>query len=162
MWSAPSKELAKRVFERQSTTMRRRVQPVRARGRLWWTENQPQTVNLIWFRGVAQLVARQFRVVITCFTLGKSTNPQTPWKHWLFRLSRSLKSSQIFGLTTCLTTYGKSHIFTKSRCSAVDSAPVSGPGGRGFESRHFDQKVHFALEKQPISQDLGCFFFVLI
>ena len=27
-----------------------------------------------------------------------------------------------------------------SRCSAVGSAPVSGTGGREFESRHFDQK----------------------
>ena len=45
--------------------------------------------------------------------------------------------------------------FTISRCSAVGSAPVSGTGGLEFESPHFDQKVRFALENQPISQDLG-------
>ena len=34
--------------------------------------------------------------------------------------------------------------FTNSRCSAVGSAPVSGTGGREFESRHFDQKKRTA------------------
>ena len=44
-----------------------------------------------------------------------------------------------------------------SRCSAVGSAPVSGTGGREFESRHFDQKT---AENEPF---LTCFrlFFIL-
>ena len=39
----------------------------------------------------------------------------------------------------------------KTRCSAVGSAPVSGTGGREFESRHFDQKT---AENKPF---LSCF-----
>ena len=67
--------------------------------------------SVIFFRGVAKVVSRQFRVQTTDFKLIFSENAETPWKHWLFWHSRLPKISQIFGLTTCLTTYGKSHIF---------------------------------------------------
>ena len=43
-----------------------------------------------------------------------------------------------------------------SRCSAVGSAPVSGTGGREFESRHFDQK---SAENEPF---LTCFRLIFI
>ncbi len=73
------------------------------------------------------------------------------------------KNHQFLGLTTCLTTYKKSNIFTISRCSAVGSAPVSGTGGREFESRHFDQKKRTApcewfsfLSKRCYDSNLSC------
>ena len=50
-----------------------------------------------------------------------------------------LTNSRAFGIISKrdLVIIFKIHI---SRCSAVGSAPVSGTGGREFESRHFDQK----------------------
>ena len=44
-----------------------------------------------------------------------------------------------------------------SRCSAVGSAPVSGTGGREFESRHFDQKREPLLASGSLFWSKRCY-----
>ena len=65
-----------------------------------------------------------------------------------------LKIPQILGLTTCLTTYKKSNIFTISRCSEGGIAHRSGRWDRRFESCHFDQKT---AENKLFWLVFGCF-----
>ena len=64
------------------------------------------------------------------------------------------KNHQIFGLTTCLTTYKKSNNFTISRCSEGGIAHRSGRWDRRFESCHFDQKT---AENKLFWLVFGCF-----
>ena len=45
-----------------------------------------------------------------------------------------------------------------SRCSAAGSAPVSGTGGREFESRHFDHFRAMCTKKSVLFVRLGLFF----
>ena len=82
------------------------------------------------FRGVAQLVARQFRVDAIGLTLKKIKNPQIPWKHWLFRHSKIPNGSQKMGLTTCLTPYEKSIFLLISGCGSAGRARRSGRNHR--------------------------------
>ena len=121
-----------------------------------WPHVWPLTEMTHYFtnRGVAQVVARQFRVSITVLCVVNSKNAENPWKHWLFRLSRMPKNHQFLGLTTCLTTYKKTNNFTISRCSEGGIAHRSGRWDRRFESCHFDQKT---AENKLFWLVFGCF-----
>ena len=100
------------------------------------------------------LVERHVRDSITVLGVEFSRRAESPWKHWLFRLSRMSKNHQFLGLTTCLTTYKKSNIFTISRCSEGGIAHRSGRWDRRFESCHFDQKT---AENKLFWLVFGCF-----
>ena len=49
---------------------------------------------------------------------------------------------------------------TKSRCSAVGSAPVSGTGGLEFESPHFDQSLVLFAQKNSLNPWIWAVFYL--
>ena len=114
--------------------------------RLWY--------NIKAFGVWLSLVECLVRDSITTLGVEFSRRAENPWKHWLFRLSRMSKNHQFLGLTTCLTTYKKTNIFTISRCSEGGIAHRSGRWDRRFESCHFDQKT---AENKPFWLVFGCF-----
>ena len=97
-----------------------------------------QTQNKQTFRGVAQLVARQFRVlVVSCSTkpLQKCRNPLKTLDFSHFTHSEKLVKFRGWPHNW---PQQNSILFYVSRRSEGGIAPVSGTGDRGFESRRFD------------------------
>ena len=140
-WSKASEAQKQGVAKRRSRSVRNdyvsRVQPVRARGKNTLSPNSTVFKNLI-FRGVAQLVARQFRVFVSAGHTTDSQKPSNPLKtlniSHLHHIAKSLKK----WVWPHRWPQQKMNKNIKSGCGSAGRARRSGRRSRTFKSCHSD------------------------
>ena len=104
----------------------------------------PRFHSSLYFRGVAKVVSRQFRVLVVSCSTEHQHECRNPLKTLNFSHFQPNTKSPKKWLWPHNWPQQNSIVFYQSRRSEGGIAPVSGTGDRGFESRRFDQKIRIS------------------